>query len=141
LKIPKEENFDVVGESGQSQEKITVRNSYMHEVSLVEGIIDVVNREKKRTRFKKVLTIEIGCGPYNCVSEESLQFYFDMAVRSTYLHGARLVVRRHLQQFHCRVCGTSFKGEIDPVCPVCKRSEDVDMSMDNSIRVTDLEVE
>lgn len=66
----------------------------MHELSLVEGIIKNIEEQKIKYGFSKVKAVEIICGKYNCLSEDSLQFCFDVAVKTTYMEGARLKIKR-----------------------------------------------
>ena len=46
----------------------------MHEVSIIEGLIDLVEAEKVKHHFTRVLEVQINCGIYNCVSQENLEF-------------------------------------------------------------------
>ena len=66
----------------------------MHEVSIVEGMLVSIDRQRRLHGFTKVIRIELVCGPLNCASEENLQFCYDNAVKGTWLDGAVVTLDR-----------------------------------------------
>ena len=66
----------------------------MHEVSIVEGLIELVEKEKEKHHFSRVLEVQIVCGIYNCVSEENLEFCLKTVAKGTYLETAKITVNR-----------------------------------------------
>ncbi|MCX6354903.1 MAG: hydrogenase maturation nickel metallochaperone HypA [Candidatus Aureabacteria bacterium] len=114
----------------------------MHELSVVDGILRVVEIQKRKHRFSRVKLIEIICGKYNCLSEDNLQFCFDAATESSSLKGARLKIVRRGEDYRCAACNAEFGAESEslPTCPAC-RSTDVIPRMDYAVYVRSLEVE
>ncbi len=66
----------------------------MHELSIIQGIIAIINKEKEKHNFSKVNFIEIVCGRFNCASEENLQFCYDALADEGYLNGAKIRLKR-----------------------------------------------
>lgn len=93
----------------------------MHDLSLVQGILKNIEKQRKIHGFKKLDSVEILCGKFNCLSEENLQFCFDAAVKSTDLEGAHLKVRRISDGFCCLNCGTESPEQGE--CRICGLSK------------------
>ena len=66
----------------------------MHELSIAEGIIDCIEKQRKKYKFARPKMIELICGKYNCLSEENIQFCFSALTKSTYMEGARLKITK-----------------------------------------------
>lgn len=66
----------------------------MHELAIIQGIIEQIETEKKKNNFSKVNLIEIVCGKFNCASEDNLQFCLDAFAKGTYIEGAVLKLTR-----------------------------------------------
>lgn len=68
----------------------------MHEVSLCEGILRIVQRQADCQRqsgkepFERVVTVRLALGERSCVSEEALRFCFPVVARGTMAQGAAL---------------------------------------------------
>jgi len=114
----------------------------MHELSVVEGILRIVEIQKRKHRFSRVKLIEIVCGKFNCLSEDNLQFCFDAVTESSSLKGVRLKIVRRGEDYRCAACNAEFGAETAPpsACPAC-RSTDVIPRMDHAVYVRSLEVE
>jgi len=94
----------------------------MHEVSIVEGLIELVEKEKEKHHFSRVLEVQIVCGIYNCVSEENLEFCLKTVAKGTYLETAKITVNRLPERFSCQSCAHEFPQEVkegEPCCPKC----------------------
>jgi len=97
-------------------------------VSIIEGLIDLVDKQKKIHKFERVQEIQIACGIYNCASEENLNFCLKTVAEGTYLETAVIKVNRLPERWKCSVCEVEFVREdkkVDPVCPTCGSSETV----------------
>ena len=114
----------------------------MHELSIVEGIIKSVELQKKKHALSKVTLVEIVCGKYNFLAEESLQFYFDVAERPSYMEGARLKVTRCAEKYRCADCNAELGGKEDTHagCPRCGSMKTSNV-IDTSIYIARLEVD
>jgi hydrogenase nickel insertion protein HypA len=114
----------------------------MHELSIIEGVISAILKEKERHHFSRVTGVEIVCGRYNCISESNLQFCFDAVVQPEWMKGARLKVRRLPGKSVCTRCSHEFetieKGKHR--CPRCSSDEIIDI-IDNTVYIENLEVQ
>lgn len=66
----------------------------MHELSIVNGIISHIERQKTEHNFDKVLSVELSCGPYNCISDDNIQFCFNAIAGSSWISGAKVAIKR-----------------------------------------------
>ncbi|WP_161997897.1 hydrogenase/urease maturation nickel metallochaperone HypA, partial [Escherichia coli] len=48
----------------------------MHEISVVNNLIKIVEKVCEENKAKKVLKINIRINPYSCLDEENLNFIF-----------------------------------------------------------------
>lgn len=115
----------------------------MHELSLIEGMLDILKQEQKKHSFERVLSIELECGSFNCLSEESLQFYFDLAVTSTPWAGARIKVHREHPHYNCSACHAKIRDDFGSLkhCPQCKKKDTLVPDIQHGIRFRNIEVE
>ena len=115
----------------------------MHEVSIVEGLIDLVEKQKTQHQFSRVLEIHIACGIYNCVSEETLNFCLKTVAEGTCLEAAVVKVNRLPERWSCKPCRSEFpreKKDDDPHCPKCGSASVVPL-LNSEIYLDKLEVE
>lgn len=114
----------------------------MHEISIVEGVLKIIDREKEKHHFKKVLRIEITCGQYNCISEDNLNFCLETVTKSTYLEGAKFKIHRLPEGYRCLDCNTAFEKEngVALVCPGCHSGNTINVP-NNEMYLSKLEVE
>jgi len=115
----------------------------MHEISIVEGLIDLIEKQKEKHHFSRVLEIRIACGVYNCVSEENLDFCLKTVAQGTYLETAAIKVHRLPERWSCKACRQEFPKEVkgdDLCCPQCGSSNVVPL-LNSEIYLDKLEVE
>lgn len=114
----------------------------MHELSVVKGIIGIIDDQKKKTPFTKLMGVEVICGPYNCLSEENIQFCFDASAELPYMKGAKITVKKISDNHFCLNCFSGYVDESlqDSACPSC-RSFDVVRVAQNTVFVSRLEVD
>lgn len=91
----------------------------MHELSIVQGILEIIERERRARGFARVKAVELQCGHYSCVTEESLRFLFEAAATEPHLEGAALALVRMPAISRCGACGAEFAGEGGGACPAC----------------------
>lgn len=114
----------------------------MHEVSIIEGLIDIVEKQREQHGFSRVGEVRIACGIYNCVSEENLRFCLQTVGKGTCLEDARITVHRLPERWSCVSCEADFvRGECleNLVCPRCA-SSNVLSRLNNEIYLDSLEV-
>ncbi len=113
----------------------------MHELSIAQGIVDLVEGEARVQHFGKVKKIHLVVGALASVEPEALLFGFDSVARGTVAEGAVLELERPPGTGQCMSCGgevrLSARGE---PCPGCG-SYQLLVTSGEELRVADLEVE
>jgi len=93
----------------------------VHELSIVEAILDQAEREIRRSGQEgPVRRLELSIGHLSGVNCDSLRFAFDLLSPDTAFAGAELQIHQPAALCCCRACGarnevTEFAGE----CPKC----------------------
>lgn len=95
----------------------------MHELPIVNNILQVVLRHAAVHEVKKVLAIHIQVGEMNDLEDEWMQKYFDYLAKDDIVKGARLVIERVPVVMQCGDCSTSYEVDIkndqEMACPEC----------------------
>jgi len=65
----------------------------MHEVSLCESIIRIIERQAEKERFSRVIKVHVELGDQSCASEEALAFSFPHVAKGTRAEGATLAFK------------------------------------------------
>jgi hydrogenase nickel incorporation protein HypA/HybF len=113
----------------------------MHELSLCESVLEIIERQAQIDRFKRVKTVVLEIGVLSCVEPESMQFCFDSVMQHTIASGAHLDIVTLPGLGFCRVCQKQqpIEQRYDP-CPECGRLA-IDLIQGTEMRVKELEVE
>ncbi len=64
----------------------------MHEMSLCEGVLQVLETEAKAQGFSKVISVWLEIGDLSSVEPEALLFSFDVVTRNSLADGAELKI-------------------------------------------------
>lgn len=92
----------------------------MHELSVTENIIEIVNRHAEQAGARKVARIHLVIGELASIVDDSVQFYFDYLSEGTACAGAQLVFHRVAVGLVCEACGHTWSPEgVDWHCPNC----------------------
>jgi hydrogenase nickel incorporation protein HypA/HybF len=114
----------------------------MHELSIVEALIDQVETELERAGHKgRVARVELSIGRLSGVHTESVRFAFGLIAPGTVMNEAELVIEEPKAVCNCRACGT--KIEIDDLvlqCPRCN-SDDITIEGGRDLVLHSIEVE
>jgi len=92
----------------------------MHELSIVQSIVDIAEDEVKKHHGRAVEKIELEIGTMAGVEFEALDFAWDVGVRNTILQTAERVVNKIQAKARCRDCGCEYPvmEPFEP-CPAC----------------------
>ena len=97
----------------------------MHELSIVEALIDQVGRELDRAGQQgRVLRLELSIGRLSGVNCESVRFAFGLLAPGTPVEDAEIVIQEPKAVCHCHACNA--RTEIDDLvvqCPRCASSD------------------
>ena len=92
----------------------------MHELSIVEGILEAVIPEVEKYNVNKVLSIKRRIGELSGVVPECINYYFDIASRDTVAEGAKIVIEKVPVTIKCPDCGYDGVIKIGHFkCPEC----------------------
>lgn len=113
----------------------------MHEMSLVEGVRELIEDAAAREGFSRVSSVRVEIGQLSGVEREAFEFCFDLAMRGGITDGARLEVIATPGCGRCPDCGreTALAVVYDP-CEHCG-AVPVAVIGGTEMRVIDLEVE
>jgi len=112
----------------------------MHELSIAQGIVDIVRQYVPERQGPRVATIRVRVGRLSGVVPESLEFCFGAIVAGTPYESARLRIERVPTMCECGDCTERFETQ-DPVflCPSCG-SGNVRLMSGTDLQVVDLEL-
>lgn len=113
----------------------------MHEMSLAEGIVQLVEDTVRADGCSRVKTVWLEIGQLAAVEKEALRFCFDAVTRDTVAEGARLEIIETPGQGWCMKCeGNVAVTALYDACPVCG-SYQIQVTGGSEMRVKELEVE
>jgi len=113
----------------------------MHEISLCEGVMQVIESEAAKQNFKKVKTVCLEIGDLSCVEIEAMIFAFEVVTRNSIAAGAKLDIVRIPGEAWCMKCSKNVpvKQRFDQ-CPGCG-SYQLQATSGEEMRIKELEVE
>lgn len=113
----------------------------MHEMSLAEGVLQVIEASAKRDGFGHVRTVWLEIGRMAAVEVEAMRFCFDAVTKGSLADGARLEIIDVPGQGWCmKCCETVPMDALYGACPQCG-SHQVQVTGGTEMRVKELEVE
>jgi len=112
----------------------------MHEMSICEGILQVIEDQAVQQNFTEVKRVRLEIGPLAGVEPEALHFSYDVVVRGSIAQGSTLEVIHLPANGWCMPCAKSVdvKQRFDP-CPDCG-SHQVEITGGDELRIKDMEV-
>lgn len=113
----------------------------MHEMSLAEGIVQLIEDAARRDGFGRVTAVFLEIGRLSSVEPESLAFCFEAVTKGTVADGARLEIEDVPGAGLCLECGAEVvvAALYDP-CPRCG-GYGVRVTGGTEMRVKELEVD
>lgn len=113
----------------------------MHEMSLCEGVLQVLEESAKSQGFQKVKTVWLEIGALSGVEISAMRFGFDVVMKNSLAEDAVLEIIEHPGQAWCMPCGgnVAINQRFDP-CPECG-SFQLQVTGGDQMRIKELEVE
>ena len=113
----------------------------MHEMSLCEGILQILESESIKQGFKRVKNVWLEIGDLSGVEPEAMLFSFDAVTRTTLAEGAKLNIINIPGMAWCLQCAenVSVKQRFDE-CPNCG-SYQLQVTSGDEMKIKELEVE
>ncbi len=113
----------------------------MHEMSLAEGIFQIVEDAAVRQGFTRVTEVRLEIGALSGVEVEALSFCLDVVLKGGVADGARVELEKIPGQGYCLGCGETVPvNALYDACPLCG-SYQVQATGGTEMRVKDLLVE
>lgn len=112
----------------------------MHEMSICEGIREVIVDQAQRHGASRIARVRVELGRFAGVEKEALLFAFDVVMRNTVAEGAELIMIDLPGKALCYDCmeEKEIEHRLDP-CPTCGGGKMVPQGGDE-MRIKDLEV-
>lgn len=113
----------------------------MHEMSLTQGVLDILQDTARKQGFKRVKTVWLEIGALAGVDPEAIRFCFDVVTKDTLADGARLDIIAIPGQAWCMQCAqvVDIAARMEP-CPGCQGYQ-LQVTGGAEMRVKELEVE
>ena len=113
----------------------------MHEMSLCESILGIVEDEAQRQGFKRVVRVRLEIGALAGVEIEAMRFGFDAVTRGSLAEGAVLEIIELPGTAWCLPCGRQVEvARRFDACPLCGGYQ-LQVTGGEAMRIRDLEVE
>ncbi len=112
----------------------------MHEMSLAEGVLQLIEDAARAQEFSRVTTVWLEIGQLSGVEVEAMKFCFDAVVRDSVAEGARLEIVATPGIGWCMQCSQTVPmQEVFGECPQCG-SHQMQVTGGTEMRVKELEV-
>lgn len=93
----------------------------MHEVSIVQSLINIVCNKAEENNLKKINKISVKIGELSGVLEDSIRFAYKSISKDTIVESAELVIEKVEATAQCDCCNISFKiSHFNKLCPNCQ---------------------
>lgn len=92
----------------------------MHEISIAQSIIEIVEAKARAANSTNVQTIKILLGEFTTIVPEALEFAFEIARSKTLAENARLEIETVPMVVRCVTCGP-VADPVRGVCLICPR--------------------
>jgi hydrogenase nickel incorporation protein HypA/HybF len=107
----------------------------MHELSIVEALIDQVKQELDRAGQQgRVLRLELSIGRLSGVNPESVRFAFGLLGSGTIVENAQLAIEEPRAVCQCHTCNA--RTEIDDLVLQCPKCAAADVAIEGGREMT-----
>lgn len=117
----------------------------MHEMSIAQSLIDIVEQEMNKHGVSKLHTVKVRHGRLANVVPEALHFAWQALTADTPLEGAELVTEEVPLKVRCRKCGIEFEPEeatlLLMTCPQCGEEFGHEVLSGKELYIENLEAE
>ena len=113
----------------------------MHEMSLCEGILQVLEEQASAQGFARVNCVWLEIGALSGVEIEAMRFGFDAVMKGSLANGARLEIIRLPGRAWCMQCAKPVEvAQRYDACPDCGGVQ-LQVTGGDEMRIKELEVE
>ncbi len=112
----------------------------MHELSLAENAVALIENAARREGFSRARVIRLEVGALSCVEPQALRFALESATLGSCAEGARIEIVHQPGAGECRACGQRCTMEtLYELCPRCGSA--LEATQGTALRISDLDVE
>jgi hydrogenase nickel incorporation protein HypA/HybF len=112
----------------------------MHEMSICEGIVQVLEEQAGEQNYSRVDKVWLEIGPLAGIELEALRFCFEAVTNGTLAENAELEIVETKGLAWCMICSTTVEvGKLFDACPQCG-SYQLQITGGNEMRIKELEV-
>ncbi len=113
----------------------------MHEMSLAEGVLQLIEDAATQHHFSKVISVWLEIGQLSGVELEAMQFCFEAVTRDTIAQEARLSIVSLPGTGWCLACGVAVPmTQVFGTCPHCLGHQ-LQVTGGTEMRLKELEVD
>ncbi|WP_058912696.1 hydrogenase maturation nickel metallochaperone HypA [Entomohabitans teleogrylli] len=113
----------------------------MHELSLAQGVIQVLEEQAQTRHFQRVLQVWLDIGALACIDAQALQTGLAAASRNTLAERAHFHIRTVAAKGWCFHCSQAFVAQEHGMpCPLCG-SWEIRTDGGSEMRIAEIEVE
>ncbi|MDY6970234.1 MAG: hydrogenase maturation nickel metallochaperone HypA [Spirochaetota bacterium] len=115
----------------------------MHELSIMNSIIDIVLEYAEEYNVKRVNKINLKIGALSDIIPEWAQSYFDMLSKDTVADKAELIIDKIEARIKCRSCGDEYTLKNKNLIFTCNRcgSLNIDLLSGRELSITSIDVD
>lgn len=114
---------------------------FMHEMSLAENVLQIIEEAAYHQSFTRVKTVWLEIGQLTCVEPEALRFCFDVVMHGSVVQHARLEIIDIPGLGWCKICMQEVPmATLYAACSQCGNFE-LEVLCGDTLRVKELEVE
>jgi len=113
----------------------------MHEMSLCESILEIIEQQAQQQQYQKVKTVWLEIGALSSVEPEAMRFCFDAVMQTPLVTGAKLEIVHIQGVARCLQCNKNVVIEQRyDACPRCGNFP-LQINAGEEMRIKELEVE
>ncbi len=114
----------------------------MHEMAIVQNILEILEQEAKLYNAKKIVRVSLEFGALTGVMPAAITFGFEVLAKGGIAEGAEVDITIVPIKVYCMDCGKEMVLEVyQPFCPVCSSASLQIIQGRDEMRIASLEVE
>jgi len=115
----------------------------MHEISVAEGIVELVEEKARAQRACSITLIKLLLGEFTTIVREALEFAFEIVCKGTLAEHAQLEIEFVPMIVRCVVCDANTKpiGGLCLICATCGFPMEIVSGEDLRIEYIEIETE
>lgn len=114
----------------------------MHELSLTESILEIIEDYAHDHGFKRVNSLKLSFGRLSCIDPKALEFAFQVQSRGTSADGARLEFDVQPAVIYCFSCEKDHEVDtFTATCPHCGKNDVLLTAGTEELKLVELNVD